>query len=74
MTLAAILIGAINCVILAVILVLIGAILAWVLSALGWAIPQNIQRLFLGIVALITLVCFVSLLLGSPMFHMIRLG
>jgi hypothetical protein len=51
--------------------VLIGAIVAWVLAALGWPIPWNIQRLFLAVVALITLVCFISLLLGAPMFHIV---
>jgi len=71
MSLAAILIGLINCIILAVILVLIGAICAWVLAALSWPVPWNIQRLFLAVVALITLVCFISLLLGAPMFHIV---
>lgn len=66
-----VLIGLINCVILALILVLIGAVCVWVLSALGWGIPWNIQQIFLAIVALLTLACFISLLLGSPMVHFI---
>jgi len=71
MSLVGILIGLLNCVILAVILVLIGAICQWVLSALGWPIPGQIQRIFLALVALITLVCFISLLVGAPMVHFV---
>jgi hypothetical protein len=71
MTLAGILIGLINCIILAVILVLIGAIIQWVLSALGWPVPFTIVRLYLAVVALITLLCFIMLLLGSPMVHIV---
>jgi len=69
MTVAGFLIGFINCIALAVILVLIGAIVAWVMGALGWAVPWNIHRLYLALVALIFLICFVSLLFGSPMVH-----
>lgn len=71
MSLAVILIGAINCIILAVILVLVGAIVAWVLQALGWPIPANIQKLYMAVVALVAIVCFISLLLGIPMVHII---
>jgi hypothetical protein len=71
MTLVGIIVGLLNCIILAVILVLIGAIVAWVLAALSWPVPWNIQRLYLGVVALITLVCFITLLLGVPMFHIV---
>jgi hypothetical protein len=72
MSLIGVLIGLINCIILALILVLIGAVVVWVLAALSWPIPWNIQRIFLGIVALITLVCFISLLAGAPMVHFLH--
>ena len=52
------LIGLLNCLILAVILVLLGAIVAWVASAFQWPIPWNIQRLYLLVVLLIFLVCY----------------
>lgn len=74
MTLAGILIGLINCIILAVILVLVGAVIQWVLAALGWPVPNQIARLFLAVVALVTLLCFIMLLLGSPMVHLIHVG
>jgi hypothetical protein len=69
MSLVGILIGLLNCIVLALILVLIGAVVLWVLAALGWPIPQNIQKIYLGIVALITLICFISLIAGAPMVH-----
>ncbi len=69
MSLAGILIGVLNCVLLAAILVLLGAIIAWVASVFQWPIPWNIQRLYLLIVLLIFIICVVGLLLGSPMVH-----
>jgi hypothetical protein len=71
MSIAGILIGLLNCLILAVILVLFGAIVAWVAAAFEWPIPWNIQRLFLLVVLLIFIVCVVGLLLGTPMVHII---
>lgn len=73
MSLSGLLIGMLNCIILAVVLVLVGAIVAWVLAALSWPIPWNIQRLFLAIVALLTLLCFITLFVGGPPFvHFFR--
>jgi hypothetical protein len=74
MSLVGILIGLLNCIVLALILVLIGAVVLWVLAALGWPIPQNIQKIYLGIVALITLICFISLIAGAPMVHFFHYG
>jgi len=69
MSLAGILIGILNCILLAAIFVLVGAIIAWVASLFGWPVPWNIQRLYLLIVLLIFIICAVSLLLGAPMVH-----
>jgi hypothetical protein len=71
MSLAAILVGLLNCVLLAAVLVLLGAIVAWVAGLFSWPIPWNIQRIYLLIVLLIFIICVVSLLLGSPMVHII---
>jgi hypothetical protein len=64
MSLSGILLGLLNIAIVLVILVLIGAIIVWVFSMLGWPIPWNIQRLYLAIVALIGLTMVVALLFG----------
>jgi hypothetical protein len=69
MSLMAILVGVLNCLILAVILVLVGAIIAWVASIFQWPIPWNIQRIYLLIVLLLFIVCVVSLVAGTPMVH-----
>ena len=74
MSVAGLLIGVLNCILLAAVLVLIGAIVAWVASAFGWPIPWNIQRIYLLICLLVFIICVASLLLGAPMVHFFRAG
>lgn len=74
MTLAGIFIGLLNCLVLAIILVIVGAVIQWLCAAFSWPIPANIVKLFLALVLLVTLICVISLLLGSPMFHLIHVG
>jgi hypothetical protein len=69
MSATGILIGVLNCFVLAIILVLIGAIIVWLAGIFEWPIPWNIQRLYLGLVLLLTVICIVSLLVGVPMVH-----
>jgi len=69
MSLVGLLLGIINCVILAAVLVLIGAIIVWVATIFEWPIPWNIQRIFLLIVLLIFIACVISMLVGEPMVH-----
>jgi hypothetical protein len=69
MSVAGLLIGVLNCILLAAILVLVGAIVAWVASIFEWPIPWNIQRIYLLICLLIFIICVASLLLGAPMVH-----
>jgi hypothetical protein len=69
MSIAGLLIGVLNCILLAAILVLVGAIVAWVASIFEWPIPWNIQRIYLLICLLIFIICVASLLLGTPMVH-----
>jgi hypothetical protein len=56
-------------VLVAAILVLIGAIVVWVASIFQWPIPWNIQRIYLLIVLLVFIICMVSLMVGAPMVH-----
>ena len=69
MSFAAVLIGLLNCILLVAILVLLGAVVAWVASLFEWPIPWNIQRLYLLIVLIVFIICVIGLLLGSPMVH-----
>jgi hypothetical protein len=71
MSLTGILLGLLDIAILIAILLLVGAIIMWVLSALGWPPPQQVQRLYIAVVALIALVALISLLLGVPRFHIV---
>jgi hypothetical protein len=71
MSVIGILLGVINCVILAAVLVLIGAVIVWVAQIFEWPIPWNIQRIFLLIVLLVFIVCVISLLAGEPMVHFV---
>jgi hypothetical protein len=75
MTLSGLLLGLLNIVIVIVILVLIGAIIQWVMSTLGWPVPANVQKLFLAVVALIALAMLVALLLGAmPPWRIVQHG
>jgi hypothetical protein len=69
MSIVGILIGVLNCVLVAAILVLLGAIIVWVASLFQWPIPWNIQRIYLLIVLLVFIICVISLMVGAPMVH-----
>lgn len=74
MSLTGILLGVLDILILIVILGLIGAVIQWVLTSLGWPPPANVQKLYMAIVALVALVALISLLLGVPRFHIVTTG
>jgi bacteriorhodopsin len=71
MSLTGLLLGIINIAIVVAVLVLIGYIAMWILGALGFAVPANVQKIFMVIVALIALYMIVSLLLGVPTLRLI---
>ena len=66
MTIAAILLGLINIVIVVAVLLLVGAIIQWVMAMLGFPPPELVVKLFCAVVALIALYMLVALLLGLP--------
>jgi hypothetical protein len=67
LSLGGILLGLINIAIVVAILMLIGVILVWFLQWIfSVAVPWNVQRLYIGIVALSALYMVVELLLGVP--------
>ena len=74
MSLSGLLLGLIDIAIVLVILVLIGAVILWVMSTLGWAVPQMVQRLYLAVVALIALYMLVALLFGIPSIRLLHAG
>jgi MFS superfamily sulfate permease-like transporter len=74
MSLTGVLLGIINIAIYVAILVLIGLVIVWFASWLGFPIPAQIQKVYMIIVALIALYMIVALLLGLPVPGPIRLG
>jgi len=71
MSLSGLLLGLINIAIVIVILLLVGAIILWILSMLGWGPPMQVQKLYIAVVALIALYMLVALLLGLPSWRVI---
>jgi hypothetical protein len=58
------LLGLISILVYIAVLLLIGAVIVWLASAFGWPVPQIVQRIYMGIVALVALYLLVALLLG----------
>ena len=71
LSLGGILLGVINIAIVVAIFLLIGAIIVWLMSWIGFPVPQMVQKIYIAIVALIALYMLVSLLLGVPTIHLI---
>jgi hypothetical protein len=71
MSLGGILLGLINVIIVVVLLVLVGAIAQWIMSALGWPPPDIVVKLFLAVVALVALYMLAALILGIPTVRII---
>ena len=74
MSLGGILLGVINIAIVIAVLLLVGAIILWFCSWMGLAVPANVQKGFLIVVALIGLYMLVALLLGIPTVRIIGGG
>jgi len=64
------LIGVLNCVLVAAVLVLLGAIVVWVAGLFSWPVPWDIQRIYLLIVLVVFIICILSLAFGYPMVHL----
>lgn len=71
MSLAGLILGVINILIVVAVLILVGLIIAWVLGGLGWPVPEQVKKVYLAIVALVALYMFVALLLGMPTLRVI---
>lgn len=71
MSLSGIVLGLINAAIVVAILLLVGAIVLWFCSWMGIAVPGNVQKGYLAVVALIGLYLIVALLFGIPSVRII---
>ena len=66
MALGGVLLGIINIAITVGILILIGLVIVWFMGWMGFAVPANVQKVYMVIVALVALGMLVALLLGVP--------
>jgi hypothetical protein len=71
MSLTGLVLGVINIAIVVAILLLVGAIILWFCSWMSLAVPPNVQRGYIIVVALIGLYMLVALLLGIPTIRVI---
>lgn len=71
MSISGLVLGLINIAIVVVIMVLIGAIAVWILGYLHWTPPEQVQHLYIALVALIALYMIVALLFGLPSVQVI---
>jgi len=74
MSLTGLVLGLINVLIVVVVLLLVGALIEWVLTALQWPPPVLVRKLFIAVVALVALYMLVALLLGIPTLRIISRG
>ena len=72
MSLAGILLGIINIAIVVAILLLVGAIIVWFCSWMQLAVPEQVKKGYVIVVALIGLYMLVALLLGIPTIRIIN--
>lgn len=74
MSIGVLLLGVINIAIVVAVLILIGLVIAWFCSWMGLAIPDQLRKVYMIIVALIGLYMLVALLLGLPSIGPIHQG
>jgi hypothetical protein len=71
MALSGIVLGIINIAIVIAVLLLVGAIILWFCSWMGLAVPANVQKGYIAVVALIGLYMLVALIFGIPTVRVI---
>lgn len=72
MSFTGMILGVINIAITVAVFMLVGAIIMWLCNWLSIAVPQNVARGYIAVVALIALYMLVALLFGIPTFGLIR--
>lgn len=60
------LLGIINVAIVVAVLLLVGLVIVWFASWMGFSVPDTVQKCYLAIVFLVALYMLVALLLGIP--------
>ena len=71
MSLSGLVLGIINVAIVIAILLLVGAIILWFCSWMGFPVPDMVKKGYIAVVALIGLYMLVALLFGIPSIRII---
>lgn len=71
MSIGSVLLGLINIAIVVVLLLLVGAVGAFILAKLGWGPDETIRKLYVAFVALVALYMIVALIFGLPSWTVI---
>lgn len=74
MSLAGVMLGLINIAIVVAILLLIGAIAVWLAGYMEMAVPTQVRRGYIAVVALIALYLLVAMVLGIPSIRLISVS
>lgn len=74
MSLSGLVLGVINIAIVVAVLLLVGAIIVWFASKIGWDVPDMVRKGYIAVVALIALYMLVALLFGIPTVRFIAHG
>ena len=71
MPLAGLILGVINIAIVLAVFILVGLLIVWLLKLFNYAVPDEVRKVYLFIVALIGLYMLVALLFGMPTMHVL---
>lgn len=71
MSVSGLVLGVIDIAIVIAVLLLVGAIIQWFMSWMGWGVPPPVVKGYLAVVALIGLYMLVALLFGVPSVHLL---
>jgi len=72
LSIGGVLLGLVNIAIVVVLLLIVGAVAVWLFGWLGLAIPGNVQKLYMVLVALIALYMIIALIFGLPSLTILR--
>lgn len=71
MSLSGLILGIMNIVINVALMILFGLVVVWLLSLVKVSVPDNVQRMYMIVVALITIYMFAALIFGLPSWRII---
>lgn len=66
LSISGVLLGLVNIAIVVVLLLIVGVVAVWICGMLRVAIPEQLKKLYLALVALIALYMIVALIFGLP--------